>query len=310
MNSKEMLYMIAIAESGSLSRAAENLDMSQSSLSRSLQKIENSLNVSLFKRTPGGLIPTDAGKKYLLCAKQIIKMTRNLENEISQISHLQSGHLIIGTTSQFGAVVLPEILRTFNGVYPGIEIELVEKDPNVIETKLLDGSVDLALLHLPLTNTGIPYQQICSESLLLAVPASDAVNDLIAEQPGSDLPFLDLQLVSNRNFILTHPTQGTRRATQRILDAAGIRPRIKFETSNILTAMRLVSFGLGVSIVPSSYCSMLNNISASVRFYRIEERCLPYWELVVCFLSEDSLTEAALEFIQICKTTLPYLFKG
>ena len=72
----------------------------------------------------------------------------------------------------------------------------------------------------------------------------------------------------------------------------------------------MVSFGLGVSIVPHSYYQILSRSIDSIRIYRIAEIHSPRWVLAICYLSGASDTGAALEFIKICKATLPYLFKN
>lgn len=265
------------------------------------------MNTELFKRTPSGLVPTETGKMYLSYAKRVLKITRDLENEISKINHLQSGSLILGTSRQLGTVVLPEILRTFQGAYPAIRVEIVEQDSShVLEDKLLDGSLDVALLYLPLSRESLQFDAVASEDLLLLLPDSDPAVRQDTRQKSGLLPVMDVRKIADRNFILTQPSQASRRIAQRILNAADIRPKIKYETSSLYTAMRMVEYGMGVSLIPRSYCSLVR--PKSVRLYRIEEKYSPQWTLAVCFPSRETLTGAALELTQICKMSLPYLF--
>lgn len=308
MNHKELTYLLAVAEQQSLSRAAEKLYLSQSTLSRYLQRAEQDLGVPLFKRTSVGLVPTEAGNRFIKSAKQILKISRDLENDISRMNHLQTGHLVIGTTNQLSTVLLPDILRTFGGVYPGIEIKLVEDDPAVIESKLLDGMVDLAFLHLPLTNPTIQYQEIARENILIAVPPDDPVNEMAYKKEDGKRPYLDIRLIAARDFILTHPSQGTRQVAQRILNHVGIQPRIKYLTRNMHTAIRMVNLGLGVTLVPHSYGMTFGDADIT-KLYRIEDRFSPQWTVAVCYLPGDQFSIACQEFIQVCVATLPYLFK-
>src|SRR5690554_815200 len=91
MTQRELVYFLAIAREGNISKAAESLFVAQPSLSRCLQKLEADLGVKLFKRTADGLKPTVAGEYYIKCAESILKMYKGMENQISRLNKLKVG---------------------------------------------------------------------------------------------------------------------------------------------------------------------------------------------------------------------------
>jgi len=305
---KELVYIIAVAEMGNISKAADKLFVAQPSLSRCIQKIESDLGVELFKRTQDGLKPTTAGEYYINSARVILRAYKDMETQFSYLNDMKVGKLTIGTTTYLGSFALPKILSTFSALYPNIEITIVEGVSLDIENDILRGTVDLGILHTPLVTDAINYKVITKERFLLAVPPKDPINDSSYAKDQSGDQYMDLRLTNNRDYILTHPEQRTRQVASAILERANISTKIKYITKSIHTATRLVSENLGFTLVPHSYCSLFSQ-DYSPKYYFIEDEFHPYWELVVCYSKEIPLSKAAKELIRICNETMPHLYK-
>ncbi|MEA5010207.1 MAG: LysR family transcriptional regulator [Angelakisella sp.] len=309
MTQKELLYISAIADAGTISKAAEQLFIAQPSLSRCLQKIEADLGVELFKRTPDGLKPTVAGECYLESAQKILKTYKEMECRISQIGDMRVGKLVIGTTTFLGTFALPQVLYTFHALYPNIEVTIVENVSMGIENELIRGNVDLGLIHTPIIDEALTFVTLAEERFLLAVPPCDPINDHFYVKDITGEKYLDIGLTANRDYILTHSSQRTRQIADAVLARAGIKPRVRFTTKSIQTATRLVNADLGFSLVPHSYCSLFSS-DYLPRYYFIEPQYQPTWELAIGYSSDIPLSKAAMEFIRISKETIPYLYKA
>lgn len=307
MTQKELVYITTIAETGTISKAAEQLFIAQPSLSRCLQKIESDLGVELFKRTPDGLKPTMAGEYYIESAGTILRTYKEMEIQLSKLGDMKMGKLTIGTTTFLGSFALPGILKIFHELYPNIDISIVEDVSVNIENDILRGSVDLGILHTPLVTDAVRYVTLAKERFLLAVPPDDPLNEQ-AYRSASGEKYIDLRLTANRQYILTHSTQRTRQVSDVILGRAGIHPKIKYVTKSIQTAMRLVSVDLGFTLVPHSYCALFS-ADYSPNVYFIDEAYRPYWELVVCSSPDIPLSRAAEELVRIATDTMPFLYK-
>ena len=307
MTQRELEYILAIAKEGSISKAAELLFVAQPSLSRSLKKLESDLGISLFKRTPDGLKPTQAGKYYIECAETILRTYKTMENRISNLNKLKTGKLTIGTTSFLGSFILPKILKRFNYLYPSITISIVEDVSLGIENAIIHGEVDLGILHTPIVSKGIGANILSREWFFLAVPANDPLNRLSYTKEGGSEKYIDIRLLADREFILTHPEQRTRQVTDKIFALAGMKPRIKYLTKSIQTANRLVSIGLGLTLVPQCYCTLFGRSSAP-NYYFIEPEFNPFWDLVICYSLDMPMSRATEEMVRICQEEMPNIY--
>lgn len=148
MNDKELLYIKKIADTKSISKAAEELFIAQPSLSQALQRIEKELGTHLFIREPRGMKLTYAGEKYYLMAKEILDIYSDFKSEITHINELKSGRLVIGIARYMGMNILPKVLPEFNKRYPNVELIVMERNTKTLEELVLSGDVDFALTHV------------------------------------------------------------------------------------------------------------------------------------------------------------------
>lgn len=151
MHLKELNYIVTLADEKSISRAADRLYMAQSSLSQFLQQYESELGITLFVRTSKGIRLTSAGELFVENARSILTHYRLIQNELSDMAELKAGRIIFGVSSFRGRYMLPKILRRFYEKYPNIRVDIVEANSMALEDKIIDGSIDLAVVALPLT---------------------------------------------------------------------------------------------------------------------------------------------------------------
>jgi DNA-binding transcriptional LysR family regulator len=308
LNFKELHYIITVADYGNISKAAEHLFVAQPSLSRCIHRIENELGSPLFKRTSEGLKLTFAGERFIEKAHEILKLYKSIETEFSLINDMKAGHLVIGTATHLGSYVLPTVLSAFKRQFPNIEISIVEGVSTDIEEDLLKGKIDVAILHTPVLNQGLTQIVIIEEKFMLAVPPDDPVNKYAVKSTADSQSYLDLHLLRDYPFILTHSSQRTRQVSDRILHSAGFTPRVAFITKSIQTASRFVKNNLGVSLIPQSYCEFFRSEFAP-NYYLIDERHNPTWQLIVAHSEAIPISRSVEEFIKIAKSSLPKLYE-
>lgn len=125
MDKSDLEKIIAIAEEGSMAKAAQKLYITQPALSKCLTKVEESLGESLFVRRPNGLSLTYAGECLLKKAYQIMKLYEDVEMEFCELNHMRRGVLKLGSAERIGALVLPHLLKRFKELYPNIKIDMM-----------------------------------------------------------------------------------------------------------------------------------------------------------------------------------------
>lgn len=162
MNLEQLQYLIEIANTGSISAAAERLHISQPSISQSILNLEKELQIKIFNRTRTGTIPTKAGMMIIEKAKEALQILEQIES-ISQIqSSMLSGSFSLGVIPSIGNSLLPMTLSIYKEKFPGIQIEVIEGGTNRVMENVLSGKVDIGLIayrkpyHLDKKLTFIP----------------------------------------------------------------------------------------------------------------------------------------------------------
>ncbi len=306
MNIKEIHAFISVYDNRSITKAAERLYMSQPTLTRIIKKIEEDTGTELFKRTTEGIIPTIAGDIYNEHARKMIELYRNLEHSISLVEKENNGKLTIGTTFFLGAIALPAVLSEFSIKYPNIKFEIIEGNSFEIEAEIVKGIVDVGIIHLPVSNPNLEIIDIGKEKLLIALSKDNPLNNFsYVKEDG--LSYFDINLLKDQPFILNAPSQRAQQEVVRVCKNAGFTPLVQYQTRNLQTIINLVSKGLGVSIIPSSYLNIFDKRSPP-NYYHIENNFNPDWHLAVIYAKNLALPKGFHEFLEICKSTLPPLF--
>ena len=259
MNERELLYIKTIADTQSISKAAEELFIAQPSLSQALQRIERELGTHLFIREPRGMKLTYAGEKYYLMAKEILDIYSDFKSEITHINELKAGRLVIGIARYMGLNILPNILPKFNKNYPNIEIIIREENTRVLENLVLGGNVDFALTHVHKKemNEKINYEILKEDEFLLVTPKAYLKDsDKIKVKDGKS--YVDLRDLEGEKFILLDINKGIRKVQDRTIKSYGISPDVVFTTKNFETAKRLAANGMGITIIPKDYLNIFS----------------------------------------------------
>jgi DNA-binding transcriptional LysR family regulator len=242
LNLRQVEAFVAAAEEGSMTAAAERLQVSQSAVSLAVAGLERALGTVLFVRHRGrGLTPTAAGRELLLPARNLMADAESMLSQADVIGRGLSGRLTVGCFGTGAPLVLPALMETFERRYPGMVLDFVEGSTDVLEAALLDGRCEIALvydvgLHVslerePLYST-VPYALFAPEHPLAGRPEV-TLGDLAPH----DFIALDLQPVHEHQLgLFAH---------------AGVAPRIRYRTSSYELLRSLVARNLGYTLLIS-----------------------------------------------------------
>ncbi|HEY2493203.1 MAG TPA: LysR family transcriptional regulator, partial [Paenibacillus sp.] len=170
MELRQLQYALQIAAERNFSRAADKLHIAQPSLSQQLSKLEKEIGVLLFQRNTSSVELTHAGAAFMEQAQKIVDAVELLHQEMTDISQLRGGKVVIGSMPITGSHLLPYVLPVFRQTYPDIEITLLEDSSMNLEKLTANGKTDLSLLSLPLLEPSLAYEVIGEEKIDLAVP--------------------------------------------------------------------------------------------------------------------------------------------
>lgn len=250
---KELNYLIAIAEEKSISKAADRLYMAQSSLSQFLQTMESNLDSKLFVRTSKGVRLTEAGNIMLKYAYVTLSEYHRTQDEIQDLKELKSGSVILGISGFRGSYLLPPVLNAFKLDYPGIRVQIVEKNSMALEQMLLNGEIDIALLVLPVSDSRLePTFVMNDEICLIAHENHPIMNDAKrfskADQTTSRIPcYVNLTDAIQYEFFLSGYDTILGREGRRIFHKNGLQPITCNESLTALLAAALAAAGHGLA---------------------------------------------------------------
>ena len=159
MHAAVLRYFKAVAEEGSIRRAAERLNISASAVNRQILNIEEYFGTPLFERHPGGMRLTEAGRLMLHHSRDTLHNFRRLHGEIDNLRSVISGEVAIATLDSLTLHFLPEFLTRFTAAHPAVEVRVAAADPNDILHSVTRGNADLGLTFDPVWRGGIDVLQ-------------------------------------------------------------------------------------------------------------------------------------------------------
>ncbi|MGK5556065.1 LysR family transcriptional regulator [Actinomadura kijaniata] len=256
MQLQQLAYFVAVAEVRHFTQAAEALHVAQPSLSKQIRALEAELGASLFSRARGNITLTPAGEALLPLAKRILADVDTARLEVQELAGLRRGRVRLGATPSLCAGLLGDVLRRFHDAYPGIQIIVEEGGSRDLVRELTRGSLDLALVILPLHgDPPLETTPILREHLVVASPAGNA-----GGEPGrpsrepAQVPrrsYLRIEDLRNRPMVMFRSGYDLREATITACRDAGFEPRFAVEGGEMDAVLRFVEAGLGVAVVPS-----------------------------------------------------------
>ena len=173
---KKMDYIYAIYKTGSFSKAAEQLFISQPALSIAVRKLEDELGQKLFFRTTGTVELTEAGKAYIDKCEKIRQFEQELTEYFNELDGLLTGELSIGCSNISMNYILPDIITAFSAAYPGIRITLREDSTISLKRLLADEALDFVIDSNNFTDGDFDVNTLFTNRILLAVPSQYALS--------------------------------------------------------------------------------------------------------------------------------------
>lgn len=253
MDLKEQEYVVALARHRSITKAAEELFITQPTLSIFINRLETRMGVRLFERIGKQFIPTYAGELYLKKARELLVIQNEFKAELSDLIAGYTGRLRLGIHSRRSTYLLPGVLKEFHGRYPQIEVLLTEDSSKNMEEKLLAGDLDLIITNRFFSKEKLEVIPVYDDRLIMSAAPGHPACSQAKQLPGHPYPWLDLNYVKEERFILQAPAQSIRTYTDAALAYAGVKPVHTFIIENMETAAQMAAEGYGVAFNYESY---------------------------------------------------------
>lgn len=252
MDLRALRYFAAVAETGHMTRAAEQLGIQQPPLSTQIRTLERTLGLQLFKRHPRGVTLTEAGRLFQAEARRLLDDAEAMRLRMKRVAEGQAGVLRVGFTSSAAAHrFVPDALRAFRQAFPGVELQLREANAAGLTEALAAGRLHAALLRRPVAQAeGLRFDTLLREPMVAALPIERA-QALPARSRQRGLPLE--RLCENPLILVRRPgAPGMYAELLALCHAQGLAPRVAAEVDRMMTNLNLVAAGVGASVVPAS----------------------------------------------------------
>lgn len=291
---RQLQYFVAVAEQGSVTRAAQNLSISQSSVTEAIKELEGDLGVELFERHPRGLSITYNGHQFLRHATKILATVSDARHVFAETKSNTGGTLNIGVTSLVAGYVLSDLLARYRRACPGVEVSAIEDNGSYLEHLLIGGELDVAVMVISNLRDRMALQAEILETspyrlwLPIGHPLVSADIISIADITKEPLIMLTVDEIEEN--------------TGKLLSALGARPHVAFRTRSVEAVRSLVATGAGVALLPD-----LVYRPWSLEGDRIESRdvsgALPVVQVGMVWRKGSSLPQAARDFVGIAEAS-------
>lgn len=241
MDFNSLQYFKIVAKYENMSRAAEELHMTQPALSKSISLLEQSLGVDLFDRHGRAIKLNRYGKFFLGRAEFILKEYERAKEDLANLVSPGHGEVSIGFMHTLGLEVIPSLITDVKKVYPHMKFQLTQSNSSSILKKLELGDLDLCLISSLDTHGDIIWEKLWDEELFLIVPKG---------HPLSDRKNVKISDFAFDSFISIKKGNSLRKTVDELFKREGFQLNVGFEGEEVHTVAGLVESGLGVSLIP------------------------------------------------------------
>ncbi|MED1740676.1 LysR family transcriptional regulator [Bacillus swezeyi] len=287
MELRHLRYFMVVAEELHFGKAALRLQMTQPPLSQQIKQLENEIGVTLLKRSKRAVRLTAAGGVFLKQIKEGLSQIDQAVDMAQRTARGELGRLVIGFVGSATFEIMPPIIREYRNQFPSVKIELRElSTPNQVKA-LLNGHIDIGVLHPPLGNDELITNTVKKSHCVLALPK---------QHPLTKKTRVDLLDLEEESLIVIAKESWPSLYTEFnfLCEKAGFIPNIAQEATEYQMVIGLVSAGMGIAVVPTAAKRLFN---LDVVYKEIED--LPLRAEWVTAYRKDNRNPALRHFIDV-----------
>lgn len=242
MEIHQLRYFCAVARHGTFTRASEVEHVAQPSLSQQILKLEAELGSRLFDRLPRSAKLTIFGQAFLPKAERILRDLEEAKTELLEMAGDEKGDVVLGIIPTIAAYLLPKLLKGFSAQHPLITVNVVEDITPTLLQRLHQGTMDMAVVALPLVASELAAVELFAEKFYAVLPQRHRL---------SSRKSLSLAELNREPFLLLKEGHCFRDSLIAACHKSKMSPRVIFESGQFATILAMVSADMGVSAVPA-----------------------------------------------------------
>ena len=259
MNLRDLKYIVAVAETKSFVKAAEQCFVSQPTLSMQIKKLENSLNIKIFERNNKHVLVTEIGKQVIETAKRILQDAEHISILAKHEQDPFAGDFTLGAFPTIAPYILPKLIPLIKKKLPNLRLILVEEKTDILLHKLKTGLIDAALLAGPIHDESLIAEKLFDDEFKLAV----ATNHPLAEQT-----IINPDELTNQPLLLLDEGHCLRDQALQFCQLSGIDEEQNVRATSLETLRQMVIAGTGITFMPTI---AVQNNDDNIRYIPFEE---------------------------------------
>lgn len=299
MDLQEQKYITVVAKHGNITKAAEELYVSQPTLSIFIKRLEDRMGLKLFQYIGKKMILTQAGELYVKKAKELLLIQNEFFSELTDLIAGYTGKIKIGIHFRRTVNFIPKLLAEFEKKYPNIEVIFIETSSEKMEAMLLEGELDLIFTNKIMYYDKVNIIPIYKDKLLAVISPDNPVCRYAKPIEGHKFLWLDLKYVKNNRLILQADEQSTRDFTNEALAYSKVIPEKFFVIQNMETAAQLAAEGYGVAFNMASYARYIH-YDKPLNFYEVGDPDF-FVNISIAYRKDFYLTAYMQDFISLIK---------
>lgn len=293
MDIKKLELFADVAETLNFTRSGDRMGYTQSGVSHILKSLETEIGFPLFVRTKQGVHLTRNAELLLPLVHTLLSANENLSQTIHDVCGVNSGSLVIASFASISIHWLPQIIRRFQELYPGITISLMEGGTEEIVDWVANNQADFGLMSQRNTR-GLEWISLCEDPLMAILPRDYPVPE------DKRFPIEEFQ---EQHFIIS--AMGTDYDVHHALDSSNVKPNTHFTSKDDHAIISMIANHLGISILPQL---VVKGYEEQVQAYPLH----PYYarNLGIAVKSRQGLSPAAKKFLRLTQEIVPRIQAG
>ena len=284
MEIRDLRNFVKVVQAGSFTKAAEQSFVSQPSLSKSIKRLEQELDVELLERTTRFIRLTEEGKIVFEQSKKAISAMDEIQLHLNDLRHVHTGKIKIGIPPLIGTLFFPTLARAFHEKYPNVLLELHERGAKLIGHLVDEGSVNLGFVVLPTNDKLFDVRSFIEDEFVLFIHK---------DHPLAEKERVSIKQLKNEAFIIFSEEFTLHDVVIQACNKAGFIANIAYKSSQWDLIVELVASQLGITLLPKSIFNKQNN--ENIKVVEIEEEL--YWRLGIITKKDSYLPFSVMEFL-------------
>lgn len=246
MNLKQLEAFVQVADTGSFSKAAKDLFLTQPTISAHISALEKELGARLFVRNTKEVSLSDDGAQLYKYARQMVELQKKIEEQFDFGKEGRRGGITIAASTIPAQYLLPKVLLKYNEKYPDEQIKIIETDSSKVVTQVVEHMVDVGFTGTVLEKKHCKYLPFYKDELVIVTPNTEKYQRLQEESPD------DISWVKEESIIMREEGSGTRKEAEAQLRVAGVKPSeldVIASIENQETIKKSVRQGMGISVL-------------------------------------------------------------